>query len=143
MANTSAFEGIPDSIVPSIPKNGNKTGYNIFCSQRNAELKSTNRKGNYAQQILNEWQTMKVEQPDVVAKFKWIAHEINQLSSATNSKRKLCGWNLYVRDVSKSFASIKDNDVRFRAIADQWKELTAEEKDKFNRRASALEQITL
>lgn len=123
-----------------------KNGYNLYYSQRNAELKATVSDGDTRRkQITGEWKSLSDE-----IKAEW-AQKALALGSPTlepvspplhpTKEKKISGWNLFVKakmtdeEFKKQYP---DHTARMKAIGPIWKEMTKEEKDTWNAKVKAL-----
>ena len=145
LVKKAGFDALPAASpsTPSLPtitmkptaKGGRRTGYNVFQTQRNAELKAANVDSSLRQsQIVSEWRAMGEE-----AKKKWnaIASGGNPTGTVAAPVKKLSGWNLYMKTEMEARKGkiTKGGPAPLKAIGEAWKALGKVEQEKWNARA--------
>jgi hypothetical protein len=115
------------------PSGGKRTGYNVFSSERNAQLKQEGVDSGRMTQIVDEWRAMSTE---MKAEWSAKANESNPGGPVVVAKKRLSGWNLYMKTQMPLLKDqIKSGSDRLRYIGSQWKSLAKTEQERWNARA--------
>ena len=130
--STPVSSGLPVITMKPTAKGGHRTGYNVFQTQRNAELKTANVDNSMRQgQIVSEWRAMGEED-----KKKWnaIAAGGNPTGSTTAPTKRMSGWNLYMKtEMAARKGKIgKGEPAPLKAIGAAWKAMPKVDQEKWN-----------
>ena len=131
-AASSSASILPVITMKPTAKGGRRTGYNVFQTQRNAELKAANVDSSLRQShIVSEWRAMGEED-----KKKWnlLAAGGNPTGSTTAPAKKLSGWNLYMKTemLARKGKIGKGEPAPLKAIGAAWKAMPKVEQEKWN-----------
>ena len=130
--------GLPAITLKPTAKGGRRTGYNVFQSKRNAELKAASVDSSLRQgQIVTEWHAMTEEDRK---KWNLIAAGGNaSTGSTTAAPKRMSGWNLYMKKEMEARKGkiTKGGPAPLKAIGAAWKALPKEEQEKWNAMAKA------
>jgi hypothetical protein len=115
--------------APAISKVTKKTGYSIFLSTKNSELKEANPDWKLRQPlIVNMWKLLTPEE-----KLEWNAKASVMQPMGTvipKGKRQMNGWNLFFKE-----HRLQDKTTSPKDIGGSWKSLSKDEQNVYNQRA--------
>jgi len=113
------------------------SGWTMYMKQRMADLKEEVKSSSERLKIIGpEWKLLSKEQQD---EWKLEAKGIpsgESLPVSTGQKRRLSGWNLYVKQrMADLKEEVKSSSERLKIIGPEWKLLSKEQQDEWNLKA--------
>jgi hypothetical protein len=117
------------------PKGGRRTGYNLFASAKNVELKAAIADWpSRNKEIGRQWKA--ISETD---KASWNAKATGQSAGAASPVRSKTGYNLYMKEQMPLLkAEHPTPSDRFSLIGKQWKALPQSERDAWNAKAKGV-----
>jgi len=125
---------LPDG-VKSTPKGGRRTGYNLFASAKNVELKASIPDWPSRNKAIGaQWKAL-----SETDKASWNAKAAGQSVGSTSPVRSKTGYNLYMKEQMPLLkAAHPTPSERFSLIGKQWKALPQTERDAWNAKAKGV-----
>jgi hypothetical protein len=117
------------------PKGGRRTGYNLFASAKNVELKASTPDWPTRNKAIGaQWKAL--SETDRAA---WNAKAAGESSGSASPVRAKTGYNLYMKEQMPLLKAAHPNPSdRFSLIGKQWKALSQTERDVYNAKAKGV-----
>jgi len=139
-AGFSAVSTVPAIAVTvggakATPKGGRRTGYNLFASAKNVELKASISDWPSRNKAIGaQWKAL-----SEADKASWNAKAAGESAGAASPVRAKTGYNLYMKEQMPLLKAAHPNPSdRFSLIGKQWKALPQTERDAWNAKAKGV-----